>query len=327
MRMNRMAVEDTLHESQIGSYVAEAVTVAPDETVASLLGQLRARAEPPPLWVAVTEHGRLRAVLATADLLRAAPEATVGSLPGRAATTVRATSQAERAAWLAAHAGAEVIAIEAEDGRFAGLVPAVSLLPLLVREHEIDLARVGGFLRGTAQARTASEEPVTHRVLHRAPWLLLGLLGAVLSARIVRAFEVQLEETVALAFFLPGIVYMADAVGTQTETLVIRGLSVGVSVRRILRLELLTGMVVGVLLSLAIFPMALLITDEADLSFAIAVSLMASTACATLVAMSLPWLMTRLSFDPAFGSGPLATVIQDLLSIVIYFAVGVAVVG
>ena len=168
---------------------------------------------------------------------------------------------------------------------------------------------------------------MTHRVLHRAPWLLLGLLGAVLSARIVRAFEVQLEETVALAFFLPGIVYMADAVGTQTETLVIRGLSVGVSVRRILRLELLTGAVVGVLLSLAIFPMALFITEEADLSFAIAVSLMASAACATVVAMSLPWLMTRLSFDPAFGSGPLATVIQDLLSIVIYLAVGVAVVG
>jgi magnesium transporter len=73
--------------------------------------------------------------------------------------------------------------------------------------------------------------------------------------------------------------------------------------------------------------MAYLITSETDLSLAIAVSLMASTACATLVAMMLPWLMTRLSFDPAFGSGPLATVIQDLLSIVIYFVVAVAVVG
>jgi magnesium transporter len=102
---------------------------------------------------------------------------------------------------------------------------------------------------------------------------------------------------------------------------------VGVSVRRILRLELLTGVVVGVLLSVAIFPMALLVTDEADLSLAIAISLMASTACATVVAMLLPWLMTRLSYDPAFGSGPLATVIQDLLSIVIYFMVGLAVVG
>jgi magnesium transporter len=149
----------------------------------------------------------------------------------------------------------------------------------------------------------------------------------VLAARIVSAFETDLEETVAIAFFLPGIVYMADAVGTQTETLVIRGLSVGVSVKQILRLEILTGIVVGMLLSLAILPMAYLITSEIDLSIAIAISLMASTACATMVAMSLPWLMTRLSFDPAFGSGPLATVIQDLLSIVIYFVVAVAVAG
>lgn len=325
--MNLPTVDEETDESEIGSYITEVLTVAPDEPAALLLDRLRTRAEATPLWVAVVKDGRLQSVLATPDLLRAAPDATVGSLPSGVATTVPASSRSERAAWLAAHAGAELIAVEEEDGRFAGLVPAVSLLPLLVREHEVDLARVGGFLSGTAQARTASEEPVARRVLHRAPWLLLGLLGAVLSARIVRAFEVQLEETVALAFFLPGIVYMADAVGTQTETLVIRGLSVGVSVRRILRLEMLTGIVVGVLLSLAIFPMALLITDETDLSFAIAVSLMASTACATLVAMSLPWLMTRLSFDPAFGSGPLATVIQDLLSIVIYFAVGVAVVG
>jgi magnesium transporter len=325
--MNLLDVDEEVDQSEIGSYITESLSAAPGDTVASLRQRLGERSEPPPRWLAVCEDGRLQGVLATAELLRAGPEATAGSLARTTVTTVRAGSRAERAAWLAAHAGAEVIAVEAADGRFAGIVPAVKLLPLLVREHEIDLARVGGFLSGTQRARTASEEPVARRVLHRAPWLLLGLLGAVLSARIVRAFEVELEETVALAFFLPGIVYMADAVGTQTETLVIRGLSVGVSVRRILRLELLTGVVVGVLLSVAIFPMALLVTDEADLSLAIAISLMASTACATIVAMSLPWLMTRLSYDPAFGSGPLATVIQDLLSIVIYFMVGLAVVG
>jgi magnesium transporter len=325
--MKLLTVEEETDESEIGSYVTEALTVAPDEPAALLLDRLRTRAEPTPLWVAVVKDGRLQSVLATPELLRAAPDATAGSLPSRVATTVRASSRAERAAWLAAQAGAEVIAVEEEDGRFAGLVPAVNLLPLLVREHEVDLARVGGFLSGTAQARTASEEPVARRVLHRAPWLLLGLLGAVLSARIVRAFEVQLEETVALAFFLPGIVYMADAVGTQTETLVIRGLPLGVSVRQILRLEILTGVVVGLLLSLAIFPMALLITNETELSLAIAASLLASAACSTSVAMMLPWLMTRLSFDPAFGSGPLATVIQNLLSIVIYFGIALAVVG
>jgi magnesium transporter len=163
--------------------------------------------------------------------------------------------------------------------------------------------------------------------MHRAPWLLIGLIGAVFAAEIVSAFETDLEKTVALAFFLPGIIYMADAVGTQTETLVIRGLSVGVPVGRILRLEAQTGVVVGLLLSVAIFPLAVLLTGDTNLSIAVAVSLLASTACATIVAMSLPWAMDRLALDPAFGSGPLATVIQDLLSILIYFAVAMALVG
>lgn len=64
-------------------------------------------------------------------------------------------------------------------------------------------------------------------------WLLLGLAGALLSAGLVGAFEQKLAANVVLAFFVPGIVHMADAVGTQTETLVIRGRSVGVPIRHV----------------------------------------------------------------------------------------------
>ena len=57
------------------------------------------------------------------------------------------------------------------------------------------------------------------------------------------------------------------------------------------------------------------------------VALLASCALSTLVAMLLPWILQRLGKDPAFGSGPLATVIQDLLSIAIYFAVAIRIAG
>jgi magnesium transporter len=313
-------------ESLISGFCVSVPTAGPDEIVSDVVNRLQGESGAPRHWIAVCHEGRLRGIVAAAELLIASPGSSLASLARPPLTVVHADTGAERVAWLAAHSGAEVIAVQDSDGDFKGLVPAVSLLPLLVREHEMDLARLGGFLSGTRRARTASEEPVARRVLHRAPWLLLGLIGAVLAARIVSSFEAELEQTVALAFFLPGIVYMADAVGTQTETLVIRGLSVGVAVPRIFRLEVLTGIVVGVLLSVAIFPMALLVTGETDLSFAIAASLLASTACATLVAMTLPWAMSQFSLDPAFGSGPLATVVQDLLSILIYFGIALAVV-
>jgi magnesium transporter len=182
------------------------------------------------------------------------------------------------------------------------------------------MARLGGFLHDTAAARASSEELISRRFLHRLPWLLLGLVGALAAAAIVGAFERQLEENVILVFFIPGIVYMADAVGTQTETLIIRGLSVGIPIRHVVRREILTGLLVGLALSLAFFPVALWRWDEQDVALAVSLSLFAASSTATLVAMVLPWFLTRLGKDPAFGSGPLATVIQDLLSILIYFA-------
>jgi magnesium transporter len=114
---------------------------------------------------------------------------------------------------------------------------------------------------------------------------------------------------------------MADAVGTQTETLVIRGFSVGVSQARIVRLETLTGAFIGVLLAAAIFPLALAVTGETRIATIVSLALLVSASIATLVAVTLPTLMQKFDLDPAYGSGPLGTVIQDILSISIYFAI------
>jgi magnesium transporter len=217
--------------------------------------------------------------------------------------------------------GESSVAVVNEDGGFTGLVPPHRMIAVLLRAHDDEVARLGGYLASTARARQAAEEPVGRRLLHRLPWLLLGLVGAIASAAIVGAFERQLESQLLLAFFLPGVVYMADAVGTQTEAVLIRGLSVGVALRLVLRRELASGLMIGVALAAMFFPFALLGWGNAQVAFAVAVALAASCAVATLVAMALPPAFQRLGVDPAFGSGPLATVIQDLLSIVAYFAI------
>jgi magnesium transporter len=213
-----------------------------------------------------------------------------------------------------------------EEGDFVGFVPPHRLLAVLLWEHEEEMDRLGGLLRGASEARSASQEPVARRFLHRIPWLFVGLIGALLFADIVGAFEEQLKETLVLAFFVPGIVYLADAVGTQTETVVVRGLSVGVRLRRVVARELVTGLLIGVALGLIALLMVWWRWGEGALAVGVALSLLAACSTATLAAMSLPWLLDRLGLDPAFGSGPLATVVQDLLSIVIYFAISTAVV-
>lgn len=170
------------------------------------------------------------------------------------------------------------------------------------------------------EERATTVEGVRKRLAHRLPWLGIGLIGAMASAWMVGAAEEELAKTVAVAFFLPAIVYMADAVGTQTEVLAVRGLAVGVSIREIVFKELIAGLLIGVCISAAFFPFCLLMYGDAALAVAVSISLLVSSTVASIVALVLPWILSSRGRDPAFGSGPISTVIQDLLSIAIYLA-------
>jgi magnesium transporter len=277
--------------------------------------------------VVVCEADRFCGIARIEDVLPARADATLESLMDRDAPVVAPGTDQEIAAWHAVQHGESALALVDSRGRFAGLIPPHRLLAVLLAEHEEDLARLGGFLHATANARRASEETVPRRFAHRLPWLLVGLAGALLAAEIVAGFEGVLREQVVLAFFLPGIVYLADAVGTQTETVVVRGLSVGVRLRAMVQRELLTGIGIGIALALAAFPIVNLRFGEGQVAVIVAASLLSACATATFAAMALPWLLDRCGFDPAFGSGPLATVIQDLLSIAIFFGIARAVLG
>lgn len=270
--------------------------------------------------VAVLEDERLVGLVPVERLLAAPAEAPMGDL----ATSVAAVSpdlDAELVARQSARSGIRSAPVVDGGGRFRGLVPAERLLMVLEVEHEEDLARLGGYVSRAALARTAAEEAVPRRLLHRLPWLALGLLGAMASAVIVGSFEEQIREEVLLALFVPAVVYMADAVGTQTETLVIRGMSVGTPLRKIVGRELATGLTIGVLIALVFFPFALAVWGDESIAATVSLALVISCSVATMVAMALPYLIAHFGGDPAFGAGPLATVAQDLLSLLAYFGV------
>lgn len=226
----------------------------------------------------------------------------------------------ELVAWKAVEHGQRSLAVADGTGRFVGLIPATRMLGVLLEEQAEDMARLAGYASSTASAREASEEPVRRRYVHLLPWLLLGLAGSAVAALIVAGFETQLESNLSLAFFLPGIVYLADAVGTQTEALVVRGLSVGASIRATWPRELTTGVLIGISLAAAFVPLGLVAVEPVVVAV-VAIAILAACALATAVAMLLPVLLRRFGADPAFGAGPLATVLQDLMSIAIYFTV------
>jgi magnesium transporter len=277
--------------------------------------------------LAVCDGSRLVGLVRIEDALTAPDDATAAAIMDDDPPVVAPGTDQERAAWKAVEHGESSLAVVDGQGQFVGLIPPHRLLGVLLWEHDEDIARLGGYLRRSAAARAATEERIPRRYWHRLPWLLLGLGGCFVASAIVRLFEATLLERVLLAAFLPGIVYMADAVGTQTETLVVRGLSLGVPIGSVLVREVVTGALVGLTVAGAFVGPAFWLWGDAAVVVAVGIAFFAACSTATLIGIGLPWALDRLGWDPAFGSGPVATVVQDVLSIAIYFATAAMVIG
>jgi magnesium transporter len=265
--------------------------------------------------------GRLLGVVPLARLLAAPADRPVGELMTADPPCVQPGHDQEQVALLAIRHGLTSVPVVDDASRFLGVVPGRVLLGVLWREHTEDVHRLAGVLRDGEQLHAAAEAAPRWRVVRRLPWLLVGLLGGALATAVMARFERVLEARVAVAFFIPAIVYLADAVGTQTEAIMVRYLSAGhAPFWRLLRGELLTGLLIGLCLSLLVYPATLLAFGDARLAAAVTVAAAVSGLVASGVGLVFPWLLSRAGRDPAFGSGPVATVIQDVLSLLIYFA-------
>jgi magnesium transporter len=302
----------------------EVLTATPGELVAHVREALQGHAYAAQDGVVLAD-GKAVGLLPLDVLMGADPAAIVQDVMLSAPPTVAAGTDQEIAAHAMARAASRCIVVADDEGLFLGLIPADRMLTVLLAEHDTDMARLGGYLAGASRARGAAQEPIARRLWHRLPWLLLGVLGAMGSAVLVGAFDAQLEANVIVAFFVPAIVYMADAVGTQTETVLIRALAAGVTTRAIVGREIVTGLIMGTVVGAVFFAFVAIGWGDASVAAAVALALVASCSVATLVAMVLPAIFQTLGQDPAFGSGPLATVIQDLLSIAVYFAIVIAI--
>jgi magnesium transporter len=308
-----------------GLAISNVPVAAPEETVANVVERIRAGAFASVSDIVVSDNGIVVGLVRLEQVLAASEAQPVADLVNGAPSVVSPEASLAAAAHRIAGHGGRSLVVVGDDGTFCGLIPPESIISLLSAEHDEDLARLGGYLRGAGRARSAAEEPLGRRLWHRLPWLLVGLVGAMTATALVGAFEDKLSANVLIAFFVPAIVYMADAVGTQTETVLIRGLSAGVRPGAVLAREIATGMITGAVIGGAFFAFAAAGWGDSSVAAAVAIALFASCSLATLIAIALPATFQRLGIDPAFGSGPLATVIQDLLSIAVYFGVVTAI--
>jgi magnesium transporter len=223
----------------------------PNASVADTMEALRSRSWDEVGYVyLLDERSQLVGQVPIERLLAAALDTRLDSVRGNPPLIVRADDNVETVALLAVEQHDADVAVLDTPGRFMGAIPIGRLLALLHEEHVDDILRMGGL----AAFHPAPPEMggIAQIVRVRVPWLLIGLVGGFLASGIASLFETSLKDNITLAFFLPLVVYMADAVGTQTETILVRALAYGrVSLGAQLLREGTVGLLIGGIVGLS----------------------------------------------------------------------------
>jgi magnesium transporter len=297
-----------------------------DETAGRALERLReCKPEEAGHLYLIDEASVLTGQVPIERLIAATPETALDELRGDPPIEVRPDDDAEAIALLAVERHDADVAVVDGERKLIGAIPIGRLLALLHEEHVDEILRRAGV--GAAHPSPAEAHETSRAYRARTPWLALGLLGGMLAGGVASLFEEPLKREVTLAFFLPLVVYMADAIGTQTETILVRRMVYGrISLFTQLWREAVLGSMIGLTIGGAAWVGLWLLDGRGRVAAVVALTILSSSVVATLVASFLPWILDRLGVDPAIASGPIATVLQDLLSVAIYLGIATAII-
>lgn len=216
-----------------------------------------------------------------------------------------------------------------KENRLTGIITVDDIMDVMEQEATEDFQRM-------AAISPSEEEYLDTGVLalakHRLPWLLLLMISATFTGRIMLKFENLLSSVVILSTFIPMLMDTGGNAGNQSSTLIIRGLATGeLSTHdwyKILWKELRISIFVGIILSLVNL-LRLIFIEKVAFIIAAVVSLttIVTVISAKLVGSILPILAKRIGLDPAIMAGPLITTIIDALSLMVYFGIAAMLLG
>ncbi|MFT4518940.1 MAG: magnesium transporter [Halioglobus sp.] len=162
--------------------------------------------------------------------------------------------------------------------------------------------------------------PLSRTAPRRAVWLGINLLTAFIAASMINLFQDTIEKVVALAVLMPIVASMGGIAGTQTLTVLVRGIAMGQVGRNnqtwLINRELLNGLMNGVLWATVVAIAASLWFDDWTIGIIIAAAMVINLVTAALVGATLPLMLTRMNIDPALAGGVILTTVTDVVGFV-----------
>lgn len=215
-----------------------------------------------------------------------------------------------------------VMPVVDNENRLVGIITVDDIIDVIDKEATEDIHKMAA-LQPTEKPYLKTN--IWHLAKNRIPWLLILMISAVFTGGIIKRYETALQSVILLAAFIPMLMDTGGNAGSQSSTLIIRGLALGeIEPKHFLKViwkELGVSIIVGIILAAVNF-LKIYLIDKAGVLVAITVSftLVLTVTLSKVIGGILPLLAKRFKMDPAIMAGPLITTIVDAISLVVYFA-------
>ena len=321
--------EDTAGSLMVKDYVALEEDIKAKEVIEAL--QNKYLDVEMPFYIYVTNtYGKLVGVSSLRQLVVESPDRPLKEFMATDIVSVKPYTDREVVAQLVSRYDYLAIPVTDDDNRIIGIVTVDDVIDILHETATEDMLKMGGVGEEYVETQT-----IIKGTMIRMPWLLASCLGGIANSFIIGGFESTLAKYTGLVAFIPIIMGMGGNIGTQSATIMVRGIATGrVNIRdftKMLTKELGVGFILGVLYGTLIGSVAKIRFMADPFSWAVAssvsIAIVAAMSVAALVGTTVPLIFERLNIDPAVATGPFVTTFMDLSSIYCYFNISKILLG
>ena len=269
------------------------------------------------------DDGRLVGVASLRALATTPADTLLKDIMVKRVHTVRPETDQEEVAQIVAQYNYLAVPVIDEDNQLLGIVTVDDVVDVIREEATEDFLQMAGAGKDREILLKSSWENARARL----PWLFASWIGGILAASIIGTFEHLLENMIALAAFIPVIIGMGGNIGTQSSTIIVRGIATGRieigSELKVMWKEVRVGIILGALygLLLGAFAKFRFIDSDPMLGVVVGLSIGCSMLLAVTVGTFIPMFFRKVDIDPAIATGPFVTTSIDILGVLFYFVI------
>lgn len=321
--------DDTAGGIMVPDFVALKEDITAKDAIAALQNDFPDVEMPFYLYV-VDDHERLVGVVSLRQLVVVKPTTPLKAFMTTDIFSVKTGMDQEEVAKLVARYDILAVPVVDDNNRLMGIVTVDDVIDIFRKEATEDILKMAGVGQEFVETQT-----VVSSTRIRFPWLFASCVGGILAFFIISHFQSSLQQVTYLAAFLPVIMGMGGNVGTQSSTIVVRGLATGRLIPgdlwHVVGKELCVGMILGTiyggLIGIAAEVRFGAEINTAMLAVSVGLAVLCSMSLAAVMGSLVPMVFGRINIDPAVATGPFVTTSVDIVSVYCYFRIATRLLG